>query len=334
MVPWCSAVAPSRCWGHGTESRARWRARHALRCVWGLAHRRRRTGARGPADLLATMRRSFATRSLALAMRTESPWRLRLRAREAIAPPPALDSEMARRWLALALALACGNGDPWRGLLSAVVRLLPLRWAGRGARGWLVGALGSGHAGVPVGSPSTGGAWSGGPAGVPVEGSCMARSHRALQRPLCQVSHTRQRPPGRRERTRHVEGGVTISNPAGNLKAVRPAGQSAASELSWAECARKRRPSASLRPPAVENAPGLSTCGNDSHVATRRVPATSRTAANQTHNHTQPYTTTHNHTQPHTTTHNHTTTQRTPPRRSAPPRLYAVQRRCGPRLHL
>ena len=188
--------------------------------------------------------------------------------------------------------------------MSAVVRL-PLRWAGRGARGWLVGALGSGHAGVPVGSPSTGGAWSCGPAGVPVEGSCMARSHRALQRPLCQVSHTRQRPPGRRERTRHVEGGVTISNPAGNLKAVRPAGQSAASELSWAECARKRRPSASLRPPAVENAPGLSTCGNDSHVATRRVPATSRTAANQTHNHTQPHTTTHNHTQPHTTTQPH-----------------------------
>ena len=42
---------------------------------------------------------------------------------------------------------------------------------------------------------------------------------RPLQRPSCQVSHTRQRPSGRRERTRHVEGGVTISNPAG--KAVR-----------------------------------------------------------------------------------------------------------------
>ena len=265
------------------------------------------------------------------------PWRRR-ESRVALAPAPVRVSKRLRNPIAatglgqrdgtplpLPLPLASGNGDPWGDLLSAVVRL-PLRWAGRGARGWLVGALGSGHAGVPVGSPSTGGAWSGGPAGVPVEGSCMARSHRALQRPLCQVSHTRQRPPGRRERTRHVEGGVTISNPAGNLKAVRPAGQSAASELSWAECARKRRPSASLRPPAVENAPGLSTCGNDSHVATRRVPATSRTAANQTHNHTQPHTTTHNHTQPHTTTHNHTT------RRSAPPRLYAVQRRCGPRL--
>ena len=75
----------------------------------GLAHRRRRTGARvpdelggvwPPADLLAAVRRDFSTRRGA-AERAESPWRLRLSASASACaiqlPPPALDSEMVRR---------------------------------------------------------------------------------------------------------------------------------------------------------------------------------------------------------------------------------------------